>query len=166
MLARPSALGAWWGLPIWLALSALAGGIASAVTVPQIPGWYAGLVKPSFTPPDWVFGPVWTALYVMMALAVWLVCRVPLSAGGAARGMAVALYLVQLALNCLWSILFFKLHQIEAAAIDITLLLVAVAATALAFYPLHRLSGWLLMPYLIWVGYAGGLSWSIWATNP
>ena len=162
-MMRRASLGAWWGLLVWLALSAIAAGIGAAVTLPQIPGWYGGLIKPSFTPPNWAFGPAWTILYIMMALAVWLVCRTPAASG---RGWAVTLYLVQLVLNGLWSVLFFHLHLLLAAAIDIILLLFVLGATAVAFHPRHRLAGWLLVPYLLWVGYAGGLSWSIWGANP
>lgn len=124
--------------------------------------WYAGLVKPSFNPPNWIFGPVWTALYLMMAVAAWLVWR-----RRAARPVtpSLAVYLAQLALNALWSWLFFGLHAMGAAFIDICLLWLFILATLVLFWRVHRWAGALLAPYLAWVGFAAVLNFALWQLN-
>lgn len=137
-------------------------GIGSAVTAPAIPGWYSGLVKPAFTPPNWVFAPVWTALYVMMAVAAWLVWR----GRRGPRAPALVLFAIQLALNLAWSVLFFGLRHTAWAFADIVALLVAIGATIAAFAQVDRLAAWLLVPYLAWVGYAAALNLAIWRLNP
>ncbi|AFK52347.1 TspO and MBR like protein [Tistrella mobilis KA081020-065] len=131
----------------FLALSAVVSGLGGAVTTPEIDGWYRTLPKPGFTPPDWVFAPVWTTLYILMAVAAWRVWRKAGIAG--ARG-ALGLHLVQLALNLAWSVLFFGLHQVGLALVDILVLLVAVTATAIAFGRHDRPAGLLMLPYLAW----------------
>ena len=124
--------------------------------------WYAGLVKPSFNPPNWIFGPVWTALYFMMAVAAWLVWRrrdtQPVT-------LALAVYLAQLALNALWSWLFFGLHAMGAAFLDICLLWLLILATLVLFWRVHRWAGALLAPYLAWVGFAAVLNFALWQLN-
>ena len=142
-------------IAVCLALGALAG----AVTAPAIPTWYATLAKPSFNPPNWVFAPVWTALYVMMAIAAWLVWR-----RGNAR-IALVLFAVQLLLNSAWSLLFFGLHRVDLALIDIALLLAAIVATALAFRARNAAAAALMLPYLAWVCFASMLNFAIWRLN-
>jgi tryptophan-rich sensory protein len=124
--------------------------------------WYAGLVKPSFNPPNWIFGPVWTALYFMMAVAAWLVWR---RRDAQPVTLALAVYLVQLALNALWSWLFFGLHAMGAAFIDICLLWLLILATLVLFWRVHRWAGALLAPYLAWVGFAAVLNFALWQLN-
>lgn len=136
--------------------------IGSAVTLPVIPTWYADLAKPSFTPPNWVFGPVWTTLYLMMAYAAWRVWR---GAAGADRGRALALWGGQLALNLAWSLLFFGGQLIGLALVDIFLLLLAIAGAMALFARIDRLAAWLLAPYLAWVAYAAALNFAIWRLN-
>jgi len=133
-----------------------------AVTATSVDGWYRTLSKPAFNPPDWVFAPVWSALYVMMALAAWLVWRRVGLAGGR---IALSLWGVQLALNLAWSILFFGLNRIGLALVDIVLLLLAIATTTVAFWRIDARAGLLFLPYLLWVGYATVLNGALWALN-
>ncbi|HKJ10532.1 MAG TPA: TspO/MBR family protein [Gammaproteobacteria bacterium] len=123
---------------------------------------YGQLVKPAWTPPPWLFAPVWTVLYLMMALAAWLVW---LPAGLAGAPRALGLFLVQLALNGLWSWLFFGLQRRGIAFVDVVLLWFAILATAAAFWSRRPLAGVLLVPYLAWVGFAGALNLAIWRLN-
>jgi translocator protein len=132
-------------------------GIGGAVTRTSVDTWYTILAKPAFTPPDWVFGPVWTVLYAMMALAAWLVWR---RIGW--QGSALLLFFVQLALNLLWSILFFGLQLVGLALVDIVVLVIMIALTTIAFWRVDRRAGLLFVPYGIWVAYAGILNGAIW----
>ena len=155
--------------PIWAALAiailpvvavSLAG---SAATVPQLPTWYAGLVKPSFNPPIWIFGPVWTALYALIAFAVFRILRVPVGTPG--RRRALVTYHLQLLLNLAWSFAFFGANSPLTGLIVIVPLLVAIVATIVAFRPLDRLASNLLWPYLAWVSFATLLNASIFWLN-
>ena len=134
---------------------------AAAFGAQFMPGpWYAELVKPAWTPPNWIFGPVWTVLYVLIALSAWLVWR--------ARprfGLPLALWFAQLGLNGIWSWLFFGLERPGLAAIDIVVLLGAILATAYAFAHVSRLAALALLPYVLWVGYATALNVTIWRLN-
>jgi tryptophan-rich sensory protein len=139
-----------------------AAGLGGLVTTPQIPGWYADLAKPSWTPPDWIFGPVWTLLYLMMAVAAWLVWR---QAGFREAKLPLALFAIQLGLNSLWSMLFFGLQNPGAAAVEIILLWAAILATLIAFWKRSPWAGGLLVPYLAWVSFAAVLNVAIWRLN-
>ena len=143
----------------FIALCLAAGALGAAVTAPAITAWYATLAKPSFNPPNWIFAPVWTTLYVLMAIAAWLVWR-----RGNARTPLV-LFALQLVLNSAWSLLFFGLHRVDLALIDIVLLLAAIAATALSFRPRSAVAALLLVPYLAWVSFATVLNFAIWRLN-
>lgn len=144
-------------LVVFLVLAFAAGFIGSLF----LPGdWYARLVKPPFNPPDWVFAPVWSLLYAMMAVAAW---RAWLRAG---LGPAMALWLVQLVLNAAWSWLFFGLHEIGLALLEILVLLTLIAATTMAFWRRERLAGGLMIPYLAWVAFASVLNAALWVLNP
>ncbi|MEJ2502319.1 MAG: tryptophan-rich sensory protein [Gemmatimonadota bacterium] len=134
-----------------LAVSAVAGWF-SAMGIPE---WYGSLAKPSWTPPSSLFAPVWTTLYVMMAVAAWLVWR-QAGLGGATR--ALTLFYVQLGLNVAWSGLFFGLRSPGLAMVEIVALWVAVLATVVLFFRESRLAGWLLVPYLLWVSFASVLN--------
>ena len=140
---------------IWFA----AAGLGSLVTTPQIPNWYADLAKPAWTPPDWIFGPVWTLLYVMMAVAAWLVWRLD---GFAGAKVPLALFAIQLVLNSIWSVLFFGLQNPGAAAVEIVLLWAAILATLVTFWKRSKWAGGLLVPYLAWVSFAAVLNVAIW----
>ncbi len=137
----------------------VAGGL---ITSSSIPGWYETLNKPSWTPPNWAFGPAWTLLYFMMALAAWLVWRqrerVPVRA-------ALIAWWVQLGLNFLWTVLFFGLRQPLPALVEIVLLLAAIAVAIALFHRVRKLAAALLLPYIAWVGFALSLNAGIVALN-
>jgi len=137
-------------------------GIGSFVTMPSIADWYTGLRKPGWTPPAWLFGPVWTVLYLSMAVAAWLVWR---RAGLSRVAVPLAIFGMQLALNLVWSIIFFGQNNTGLALVDIVLLWPAIVATIFAFRNVSILAGWLLVPYLIWVTFAAALNLSIWSMN-
>lgn len=139
-------------------------GIVSAFfTTRAIPTWYATLTKPSFNPPSWVFGPVWTVLYALMGVAAFLVWREGLSSPGARA--ALTLFALQLALNFAWSWLFFGIQQPGWALVEIVALWIAIAGTIVAFFPISRAAGWLMTPYLVWVSFAAGLNFALWRLN-
>lgn len=147
------------GLVAWLALSLLVG--LSGMTF-QPGTWYLGLAKPTWTPPGWLFGPVWTYLYITMAIAAWLVWRTgPLKR----TRYALTAYIAQLALNALWSWVFFGMHRIGWAFIEIAVLFVAIVVTAGLFRSHSRTAVYLLLPYLAWVGFASVLNFQIWHLN-
>jgi len=155
---------------LWLAASfailpvVAASLIGSAVTVPQIPGWYAGLAKPPFNPPNWLFAPIWTTLFALMALAAFRVLRRPVDTPG--RVQTLLAYHVQLALNMLWSCAFFGLNSPAGGLVVIALLLAAMIWTMRCFAALgDRLSVGLFVPYLAWVSFATLLNASIWWLN-
>jgi translocator protein len=148
----------WLALAGWIGVSLLAGVVGSQFQ----PGeWYASLQKPSWNPPSWVFGPVWTTLYVMMGTAAWLVWD---RRRGAAR-VALGLFLVQLAFNAGWSWLFFGLNAPGLAFGWILLLWALIAATAAAFRATRTAAGVLLLPYLAWVTFAAALNFTLWRMN-
>ena len=147
-------------LAAWLALS-FAAAAAGAVFMPG--DWYAALKKPSWNPPNWIFGPVWTALYTIMAIAAWLVWK---RGGFAGQRVALSLFLVQLFFNTLWSPLFFGLHHPALAFVDIVLLWLALLCTVVAFWKASPLAGALLVPYLAWVTFASALNFALWRLNP
>ena len=136
---------------------------ASLVTRPNIPTWYAGLVKPAFTPPNWLFPLAWTVLYAMMALAVWRILALPRNRPG--RSAAVAAFFAQLALNGLWSFAFFGAQSPLAGLVVIVALIAAILVTMRLFGGLDRTAALLLAPYLAWVAYAALLNGAIWRLN-
>lgn len=150
------------GLVVALTLTlgiGLAGGLATASSVTT---WYPALAKPAWTPPDWLFGPVWIVLYTMMGIAAWLVW---LRAEEGRASFPLLLYALQLLLNAGWSLLFFGFRSPGLALADIALLWLAIAATLCAF---ARIRGWaalLLAPYLAWVSFAAALNLAIWLMN-
>ena len=146
-----------------LALCAGAGVIGSQYTVSAIPVWYAGLVKPWFTPPAWLFGPVWTALYLLMGVALYSVWIK--GSKKKEKGEAIQLFFIQLIFNAAWSLIFFGLHNIFAALVEIVILWLLITETTLAFYKIDRSAGKLLLPYLIWVSFAAVLNFAIWQMN-
>jgi tryptophan-rich sensory protein len=153
----------WLGFAVAFLLCFGVAAIGGAVTAPAIPAWHAHLVKPAFNPPNWVFAPVWTLLYAMMAVAAGLVWR---ERGRRPVRLALGFFLVQLALNLGWTLLFFGARRIDLAANEILVLDGAVAATLLAFRPVSRAAAWLLAPYLGWSIFATVLCWEIWKLNP
>ena len=145
-----------WMLVVFAA--AALGGLASR----HARDFYAGLAKPSWAPPGWVFGPVWSVLYVLMGIAAWLVWR---TAGWSGASTALSLFLAQLACNALWSWLFFAWRRGALAFADVVLLLVLIVATLLAFHSVETLAAILLLPYLAWVTFATALTWAVWRAN-
>jgi translocator protein len=150
-------------LILCIAIPLVIGLIGATFTVPEVTGWYAGLQKPAFNPPAWIFAPVWTCLYILMGVSLWLVVREGIS--GSAVRQAVCLFSVQLALNFLWSFLFFGLHMITAAFVEVCFLFVFIAATAFAFRRINPTAAWLFAPYLCWTGFATILTGAIWLLN-
>ncbi len=145
-------------LPV--AAASLLGQLAAA---PNIPTWYAGLAKPGFTPPDWVFAPVWTTLYVLMAVAAWRLLRAPQGTPG--RGAALALFYAQLALNAAWSWMFFAAQSPLLGLINIVPQWLTILAAVVAAQRADRIAAGLLAPLLVWVGYASVLNFEIWRLN-
>ncbi len=150
------------GLIAWL-LTCFAAAAAGALASRNAREFYAGLVKPSWAPPGWLFGPVWTVLYLMMGVAAWLVWR---EAGWSGASGALYLFIVQLVCNAAWSWVFFAWRRGALAFADIVLLLCLVAATHLAFAHVNRPAAVLLLPYLAWVAFATALTFAIWRANP
>ena len=141
-------------------MTLLKGAVASVFTGPAIPTWYAGLVHPSFAPPNWIFAPVWTGLYVLMAVAAWRVWRL-----AGLKSPEIAAFGLQLAFNCAWSFVFFHFHLIGPAAVELAVLLALILATLILFWRRDRLAGLLLLPYLAWTGFALALNLAIWRLN-
>lgn len=153
----------WLSAAAFAALNFMALALGGILTAPGVASWYPYIAKPAGTPPDWVFGPIWTTLFVMMALSGWLVWR---RAGReAASRPAFLLYGIQLALNVAWSGLFFAMRQFGWALAEIVMLWVAIAATAGLFRRHSRAAALLLAPYLLWVGYAIWLNFGVWRLN-
>jgi translocator protein len=150
-------------LIIAIVISELAGVIGSVFTAPSIAGWYAGIVKPVFNPPSWVFGPVWTTLFALMGISAFLIWKKDLNRRDVK--IALGIFIAQLALNTLWSIIFFGLHSPGGAFIEIIFLWLAILATIIAFAKISKPAAWLLVPYILWVSFAGFLNYSIWALN-
>lgn len=151
------------GLVGWMAASFAAAGLGGVATAAGVADWYPTLVKPVWTPPAWLFGPVWTLLYASMAVAAWIVWKESGGFGGA-RG-ALSLHLVQLAFNAAWSWLFFGLRRPGLAAIEIVVLWIAILATTVAFAGRSRIAAALMVPYLLWVTFASALTFAIWRLN-
>ena len=133
-----------------------------AATYPNL-AWYAGLAKPAFNPPNWVFAPVWSALYALMAFALWRVLR--LGPPAPARRTALALFFLQLALNAAWSWMFFAAHSPLLGLVNVVPQWLIVAATIFAFARLDRLAAWCLAPLALWLGYATALNAALWWLN-
>jgi len=143
----------------WLALCLAASGTAFFVSTA---GWYAGLARPTWNPPSWVFAPVWTTLYIMMAAAAWLVWR---EGGWNVQGRPLGLFLLQWALNALWTPIFFAMHRAGLAFAEIAVLWLTLAATLISFWRVRAGAGALLLPYLAWVSFAAALNRGIWRLN-
>lgn len=142
----------------------LAGGIGSVFTMPSIPTWYASLNKPSFSPPNWLFGPVWTLLYVMMGVAVALVLAKGLKKKGVT--VAVELFAIQLLLNVFWSFAFFGMRSPFFGFFVIVVLWVTILATTWEFWRISKKAAWLMVPYILWVSFASLLNLAVAVMNP
>jgi benzodiazapine receptor len=147
-------------LKYFLVVTLAVGAAGSLFTEPNIDGWYAGLVHPAIAPPNWVFAPVWTMLYILMAYAAWRVWRTT-----GLRSTEMLAFGVQLALNLAWSAIFFGLHQISAALGEIILLDLAILYTMLLFWRRDRAAGAVMLPYLAWSMFATVLTHAFWKLN-
>jgi tryptophan-rich sensory protein len=147
-------------LIIAVATPLIIGGIGSAFTMPSITTWYSTLAKPALNPPNWIFGPVWTTLYILMGVAAFLIWRKGLKRKGVKA--ALAIFVFQLFLNSFWSLLFFGIHNPAAAFTEILSLWFAIMALILAAYQVSRPAAYLLVPYILWVSFASYLNYAIW----
>ncbi len=152
----------WVSLVPFVVVCFAAAGIGSLFTATSVKTWYAQLSRPGWTPPNWIFGPVWTTLYLLMAISAWLVWR---STTWSSARFALILFAIQLVLNSLWSVVFFGLRKVGPAFGEILLLWMMIVATTVAFLPISLLAAWLLMPYLGWVFFASYLNFRIWQMN-
>jgi tryptophan-rich sensory protein len=150
----------WFVLMGFILLAEGAGIVGSFFTTSNIPTWYATLTKPPIAPPNWVFGPVWTTLFLLMGIAAYFVWRT-----GVRSRSALQIFGIQLALNVLWSLIFFGLQNPGAAFIEIILLWLAIVWTIYAFSRHSKLAAWLLVPYIAWVSFASVLNYFIWVLN-
>jgi tryptophan-rich sensory protein len=150
-------------LVIAIVVSALAGVVGSFFTTSAIPSWYSEIIKPVLNPPGWIFGPVWTALYILMGIAAYLVWKNGWEKSDVRTALGV--FGIQLILNATWSIIFFGLQNPGAAFIEILSLWLTILATIIAFSKISRQAAWLLAPYIVWVTFAAYLNYSIWFLN-
>jgi benzodiazapine receptor len=148
---------------IFVVICELAGAIGSVFTRPSIPGWYAGLAKPPFNPPNWVFAPVWTILYALMGIAAYLVYEKGPRMNAVRKALAV--FAGQLLLNTLWSIVFFGAHLILGAAVVIAILWGMIVASIWLFSRISKAAAYLLVPYILWVSFATVLNISLTVIN-
>jgi benzodiazapine receptor len=150
------------GLIGWLVVSFAATAVGALASI-QAKSFYGQLAQPAWAPPPWLFGPVWTVLYALMAIAAWLVWR---SGGFQTNRIALSFFLVQLTLNALWTWFFFAWHRGALAFAEIALLWVLIVVTLVFFWRVRPLAGALLIPYLLWVGFASVLNYALWQLNP
>lgn len=164
----------------------LAGIVGSVFTTPEIKGWYAGLEKPSFSPPNWIFGPVWTILFILMGISLYLVWAEKWQAKDSGRMQKIKawniysqklwqgqwskiniilIFALQLILNIVWSFLFFGMHSPQLAFFEILMLWFTILFTILNFYRVSKLAAYLLVPYIFWVSFAAILNYFIWMLN-
>lgn len=147
------------GLVVWLAITF---GVAFTASQFEPGAWYGGIAKPTWTPPGWIFGPVWGLLYLSMAVAAWLVWR---ERANKPVGLPLVGYLLQLAVNGLWSWLFFGRQMIVTALVDLLVLVLLVIVTLVLFLRVKRIAGLILIPYLAWISFAAALNFQIWRLN-
>ena len=149
-------------LLLCLILPLAVGGISGFFTVEAIPGWYRTIEKPEWNPPSWVFGPVWTTLYILMGIAMFLIWTRPRTE---LRQRALYLNAIQLILNFFWSFIFFNVHAMGWALVEILMLWILIVATLFAYDKVYKPAAWLLLPYIIWVSFATLLNGAIWWLN-
>jgi translocator protein len=152
----------WVSLLLWLGLCFAVAGVGGRWTAAEVSGWYRTLVRPAIAPPNWVFGPVWTTLYALMAIAAW---QVWLSAASPMRTWGLILFLLQLGLNLAWSWIFFRQHAIGPALAEVLLLWAAIGTATLVFGRVSGVSAWLMAPYWAWVSFAALLNAAFWRSN-
>ena len=150
-------------LAIAMFVSLAAGGLGSIFTSSAIPTWYATLTRPALNPPNWIFAPVWTTLFVLMGIATWLIWKQGIDKPKVRE--ALKIFLGQLTLNVLWSFIFFGLHNPGLAFLEIIFLWLAILATILSFSKVSKTAAFLLVPYIAWVSFASYLNLAIWRLN-
>jgi benzodiazapine receptor len=151
-----------WGLLIVLIIACNLIGALGAIWTSSDRAWYEGINKPSFQPPSWIFGPVWTLLFTLMGISLYLVWTSPSSQ---VRLIALILFGVQFLFNVAWSYFFFGLHKPLFSFIEILFLLVFIVATGFYFFKVDRISGYLLIPYFLWTSFASFLNYTLWKLN-
>ena len=160
---------AWVKAALFIAVCEIAGLFGSLFTAPEIPTWYATLAKPALNPPGWIFGPVWTLLYALMGIAAYIVweqyAKTKVKKRKKAIAFALWIFAAQLALNTTWSIVFFGLHNPAWAFADLVAMWLLILATIYLFRPIAKPAAYLLIPYILWVTFAGYLNFSIWLLN-
>lgn len=154
---------AWIALAFSLGIALGVGALGAWTTEPNVSVWYAGLNRPAFAPPHWLFGPVWTVLYILMAVAAWLVW---LQRDAQKIRGALSWYFLQLLLNLGWSFVFFGMHRPDLAFLDILILWLAIGITFLLFRKVRPAAGYLFLPYWLWVSFAAVLNFAFWRLNP
>ena len=160
-MAHPSLQSQVLGLLGWFLVTVAAASVG-ALTAGRAASFYGQLSQPAWAPPPWLFGPVWSVLYILMAVSAWLVWR---ERGFSGAGLALGLFLAQLVANALWSWLFFVLHRGALSVAEIAVLWLLILATIVAFWPSDRLAALMLVPYLAWVSVASALTWTLWRAN-
>ena len=153
----------WKKLILSIILCQFTGIIGSIATIPAIPSWYASLIKPPFNPPSWIFGPVWTILYTIMGISLYLIWQKGINKKQVKE--AVKFFYLQLIFNSFWSIIFFGLKNPFAAFVEIIILLILIAFVIIKFYKINKIAAFLLVPYLIWSSFATLLTYNIWILN-
>lgn len=149
---------------ISISICLLAAIIGSVFTTPSIPGWYKTLNKPSFSPPNWIFGPVWTILFILMGISLYLIWTD--DKNNNAKKAPFIIFILQLLVNIFWSVAFFTIHSPGLALSVIAVLWLLILSTIISFRKISKLSAYLLIPYLFWVSFASILNFSIWKLNP
>ena len=152
----------WISLICWIGICFAVAGVSGSWTASEVPGWYRTLARPAIAPPNWVFGPVWTLLYAMMAVAAWQVWE---AAPSSLRTCGLILFSVQLALNFAWSLIFFRQHALGAALAEVMVLWAFIGATTLVFGRVSPAAAWLMAPYWAWVTFASVLNAAFWRLN-
>lgn len=150
-------------LIIAIAIPLIVGGTSGFFTATGVESWYQSIARPTWNPPGWIFGPVWTTLYVMMGISLFLVWKEDTSVE--LKKIAIALFTVQLVLNFFWSFIFFNQHQIGWALVEIIAMWVFILLTIFAFAQVNKAAAWLLVPYISWVSFATILNFTIWQLN-
>ena len=153
----------WTKLVISIAIPVAVGSVAGLFTRPEIDRWYITINKPEWQPPNWLFGPVWTTLYIMMGIAFYLIWSS--NASPIKKRTAVILWTVQLVFNFFWSYIFFRLHKIDLALAEIILLWLFILLTIFSFVRINKTAAWLLVPYISWVSFATLLTYAIYQLN-
>jgi len=147
---------------VCLAIPLLVGSVAGLVTSPNIKEWYQYLEKPVFSPPNWIFGPMWTLLYILMGVGLFLILE---TEKNKLRDKAVKVFAIQLVFNFVWSFLFFEFRLVGVAFFEILLIWVSVIWMITSFYPINKKAALLQIPYLLWVSFASALNGAVWILN-